>query len=566
MQTKNTSHFRFFGNLLGAGLMLLLSNGLPGQDNDTCITCHEDSYFAHKYPHIEVPRVVFSDTVHARFDCVDCHYTGYEDYPHCNKFVAKVNCAECHEKQAQDYRMSGHHQSRRSGNLSAPDCVDCHSMHAIQPPESGLQGRRSVELCSRCHANEAQSARFQLKGNVVESFKTSYHGQMYNLGFEGSRYATCVSCHDNHAILASDQPGSTVGRERIVETCAQCHDGANDHFVGYLTHYSPDDDRHFLLNLVFRSMELLLVSVMVVFGLHTLLWFLITVTRRSKEDHEGHEHRPKGPRKSVIRFKMHERIQHMIMALAFLVLAFTGLPLKFSESTISKWVATHLIGFEQAALLHRVAGVVMLLLFAFHVGLLLWKILVNKRWDYLWGRNSLVPQPRDLVEFWGHLKYFLHLRPRPPAFSRWTYWEKFDYLAVFWGMLVIGLSGLVLMMPLFVTKWLPGWVINACHIVHSEEALLATAFIFVVHFFNTHLRPAAFPMDDSIFTGRVSVDQLKEERPAEYEELVAKGKLAELEAKPLVYWKVVLVRLVGFLFLFTGLALLFWILSSLIFH
>ncbi|MCX7055116.1 MAG: hypothetical protein NTU56_13090, partial [Proteobacteria bacterium] len=97
-------------------------------------------------------------------------------------------------------------------------------------------------------------------------------------------------------------------------------------------------------------------------------------------------------------------------------------------------------------------------------------------------------------------KYFLYQGPRP-SLDRWSYWEKFDYLAVFWGVGMIGVSGLMLWYPDFFTKFLPGWALNAAYIIHSDEALLATGFIFLFHFFHTHLRPESFPMDPVIFTG-----------------------------------------------------------------
>ena len=106
----------------------------------------------------------------------------------------------------------------------------------------------------------------------------------------------------------------------------------------------------------------------------------------------------------------------------------------------------------------------------------------------------MVPQPRDLLDLWAMMKYFLYLGPRP-KFDRFTYWEKFDYMGVFWGVAMIGISGLVLWLPTFFTKFLPGWALNAAYVIHSDEALLATGFIFMFHFFHTHLRPEAFPMD-----------------------------------------------------------------------
>ncbi len=108
--------------------------------------------------------------------------------------------------------------------------------------------------------------------------------------------------------------------------------------------------------------------------------------------------------------------------------------------------------------------------------------------------------------------------PRP-AYGRWTYWEKFDYFAVFWGVAVIGASGLMLWFPKVFSRVLPGWLINAAFIVHSDEALLAVGFIFVFHFFNTHLRPESFPMDPVIFTGVAPFKDYKQERPRAIEDL-----------------------------------------------
>jgi hypothetical protein len=129
------------------------------------------------------------------------------------------------------------------------------------------------------------------------------------------------------------------------------------------------------------------------------------------------------------------------------------------------------------------------------------------------------------------LRYFFYLGPRP-KFDHWTYWEKFDYYAVFWGIPVIGLSGLVLWFPWFFTSFLPGWALNVAMIVHGEEALLAVGFIFTFHFFHNHLRPENFPMDTVIFTGKMTLTRFKDERPAEYERLVSEGRLGEILTDP----------------------------------
>ena len=127
----------------------------------------------------------------------------------------------------------------------------------------------------------------------------------------------------------------------------------------------------------------------------------------------------------------------------------------------------------------------------------------------------MVPQPRDLTDLVQHVRWFVGRGPRP-QFDRYTYWEKFDYWAVFWGMGIIGGSGLLLWFPVFFARFVPGWVFNVALLIHGEEALLAVGFIFTIHFFNGHLRPEKFPMDPVIFTGRITVDELQHERPAEY--------------------------------------------------
>jgi hypothetical protein len=161
---------------------------------------------------------------------------------------------------------------------------------------------------------------------------------------------------------------------------------------------------------------------------------------------------------------------------------------------------------------------------AYHLGNLFVRWVFNKERGLLWGTNSMVPQPRDFSDFFANIRYFFYLGERPSG-DRWTYFEKFDYLAVFWGVMIIGLSGLMLWFPGLFTSFLPGWTLNAAYVVHSDEALLATGFIFVFHFFHTHLRPESFPMDLVIFTGKMSLQRFKSERALEYQRLVDNNEL-----------------------------------------
>jgi len=157
---------------------------------------------------------------------------------------------------------------------------------------------------------------------------------------------------------------------------------------------------------------------------------------------------------------------------------------------------------------------------------------LRRVWAALFGPDSMVPSWQDWRDFIAHQKWFFGKGPRP-QFDRWTYWERFDYFAVFWGVAIIGATGLLLWFPELFTHVLPGWLLNVATIIHSDEALLAVGFIFTVHFFNTHFRPEKFPMDTVIFTGTVPLEEFKRDRPAEYQRLAASGELEQrLEPAP----------------------------------
>ena len=233
----------------------------------------------------------------------------------------------------------------------------------------------------------------------------------------------------------------------------------------------------------------------------------------------------------IVRFGRADRIQHVVLLVSFLGLAATGLPLLFSDALWAGPLARLFGGFVAAGILHRIFATVLIGVFFVHVARIALRMVRGDR-GLLWGPTSLVPQPRDLTDLYGHLRWFLRLGPRP-AFGRYTYWEKFDYWAVFWGMLIIGSSGLMLWFPEFFAIFLPGWVFNVALFVHGEEALLAVAFIVTIHFFNSHMRPHKFPMDMVMFTGVVPEDEYQRERPLEVARLKAAGALeSRLGAPP----------------------------------
>ncbi len=270
--------------------------------------------------------------------------------------------------------------------------------------------------------------------------------------------------------------------------------------------------------------------------------------------------------KQYRRFSDLYRTLHILMIVSFMALALTGMTLKFSYTGWAAVLSRLLGGFETAGYIHRLAAVLMFGIFVTHIrDLVRQKRKSSTTWrEFVFGPDSLLFNRNDLRELFGNIKWFLNLGPRP-AYGRWTYWEKFDYFAVFWGIAVIGSTGLLLWFSEFFTHFLPGWLINVATIIHSDEALLATGFIFTVHFFNTHLRPERFPMDTVIFTGRMPLEELEQDKPAEYKKLVEEGRLAEHLVDPLPPVVIHTIRIFAWTALSIGFGMVVWIVYAMLF-
>ncbi len=263
------------------------------------------------------------------------------------------------------------------------------------------------------------------------------------------------------------------------------------------------------------------------------------------------------------RFRLYHRVLHGMVIISFIGLALTGMSLKFAVAPWGQWLSHAMGGPMVARALHRFFAIVTFMYFGLHLAYIIRQMILRGPRTVLWGPDSMMPQPRDFKQLFQNLRHFVGLGPAP-RFDRWSYWEKFDYFAVFWGVAIIGLTGLMLWFPTFFTRFLPGSWINGAIIIHSDEALLAVGFIFVVHFFNTHLRPGKFPMDKVIFTGRVTEEELKNERPEEYERLMRSGRLDSLRAGAPRPWLVSFARVVGFIAVFLGVCLIVLIIWSML--
>jgi cytochrome b subunit of formate dehydrogenase len=262
-----------------------------------------------------------------------------------------------------------------------------------------------------------------------------------------------------------------------------------------------------------------------------------------------------------MRFTRAQRYLHAVLFTTFLGLAGTGLPLRFSQSYWARGLASSVGGFGAILFFHKFCAVVLTLAFLYHVKDIFTRGLVHREKGIFWGATSMVANWKDVKDLFGHLRWFVGLGPKP-RFERYAYWEKFDYWAVFWGMVVIGFSGYAMWFAPFFARFLPGWALNAVLVIHSEEGLLAILFIFSIHFVNTHLRPDSFPMDMVIFTGVESEEEFETKRPEEYQRVASQGKLeTRISEKPAI-WLVNFSRVAGFTAILIGLVLLVLTLSA----
>jgi cytochrome b subunit of formate dehydrogenase len=553
----------------------------------TCAQCHSNPGLTREYQ-MKFPEAAahYMESIHGRAllvkglivapSCNDCH--GVHDIkrdrdresPISHANVAKT-CGKCHIKVEAVYEKSVHGQLLARDEKNGPVCTTCHTAHEVEPPRTGHFKMASDQKCGGCHRDR------------LEHYRDTYHGKAIALGRPNvaSDVAACYDCHGHHDVLPPSNPASRLSKTNILATCQQCHPGATIGFTDYKPHANPLDKKNYpVLHAVFLGMTGLLVGTFAFFGLHTLAWLVraFYLFQHDTKTFREAKIKTQEDEECFTRFVPFERFLHFLVVTSFLLLVITGMPLKFYYAGWARAIFAVIGGAETARTLHRFAAVVTFIYFTLHVASLVGKAWKGRKslrhaadgkfhfqqlWQVLFGPDSMMPTFQDWRDFVAHNKWFFGKGPKP-QFDRWTYWEKFDYFAVFWGVAIIGSSGLLMWFPEFFTRFLPGWMLNVALIIHSDEALLAAGFIFSIHFFNTHFRIEKFPMDTVIFSGRVSKTEMLHDRKRWYDRLVAEGKLDQHRVRDeWLRWKNI-ARFFGYLFFSLGMLLLLLIIYAMI--
>jgi cytochrome b subunit of formate dehydrogenase len=220
--------------------------------------------------------------------------------------------------------------------------------------------------------------------------------------------------------------------------------------------------------------------------------------------------------KEFLRFNMLVRLQHIIMFVSVVILILTGLPLKFHHFGISVPLLGLFGGVGGSRFMHRAGAAGLIFVGAFHLlYIIAWR---EGRRDF-W---LLIPRPRDLFDVIRQIKYYLGLTKERALFGRFSYVEKFDYWAVYWGMVIMIGSGAILWWFDVAMQFLPKFFVDIAKEAHSDEGLLATLAITIWHFYNVHLNPSTFPMSWTWWTGKLSKKDMLHHHPLEYEAIAAR--------------------------------------------
>jgi formate dehydrogenase gamma subunit len=223
----------------------------------------------------------------------------------------------------------------------------------------------------------------------------------------------------------------------------------------------------------------------------------------------------------VVRFSLSQRIEHFLTMVVFTLLCLTGLPQKFFDTGWAAALVSFFGGIDATRWIHRISGIVLALSTVVHFANGIHAML-SKR-----VRFTMVPTRQDFDDAILQLRYYLGMTDKHPQYDRFDYKQKFEYWGLVAGNIIMVATGFILFFPTETATILPGEIIPAAKVAHSNEGLMAFLVITIWHIFNAHLNPDVFPFDASIFTGKVSRERMLHEHPLELARMEGKS-VAEL--------------------------------------
>ncbi len=474
--------------------------------------------------------------------------------------AGQSNCLYCHDEPVfrvpegiQSGRFLGGRGSLGSGLVGcdpATRCDTCHNetlpldteyftRHVLGRLQPTRPLRQLAQICAVCHSDREVIAQ-QGGHDAVASYLHSFHGKAALLG--STETATCIDCHaspsgDVHLMLAASHPQSSVHETQLPHSCrtTECHPGAAPGISAASVHLNIDPTVRSVEFYVAAGFIILTAGVMVVYFLMIHLELLNTIFRRWDRDHAQRVElarkvnaHPIG-RQLLTRMSVHERIQHWVLVVLFLLLVISGMPLKFADREWASWMIELQGGLPNARWIHRAAGTLSIVAFFYHIGYIAFAVAEKIRrlraegsQEPVWRialRGRMVATRDDLRHFLHLFQFLLFWRKHRPKFPHFNFMQKFEHWAVFWGMPILGLSGLVLWQAAYVVEYATGRALNFAYIIHTYEAYLAFVHVAVVHMFGAIFAPSVFPMSFGTFTGQIPPEEVAEGHAGQLDEV-----------------------------------------------
>ncbi len=496
-----------------------------------CTVCHEVAAPAGEVPR-SVPESaclrchVGTPTAHAGISppprCVECH-----DFSVPARGIAPPDpeppgflCGACHEAELGALLAGGHGGSSTAGD--APTCASCHELHDPGDTRADVRRRAVQETmrCIGCHESEAVVGPYALTPFVGASYADDFHGATVRfLAAEDADTSEadvllCSDCHGAHDVRVLE-------RAEIAPVCARCHADAGDRLASAWLGHRPVGPRNATLVWLVRVFYLFLIPFMLGGLLLNIAFHLVDQRRRGARvrDSEGLRRlldrlrgRAVPSLETVLRFTRLERAEHAGAMATFILLVLTGLPQTRPDLPLARGIIGLFGGIWNTRLIHRIVGFTFVALMVVHVTRAVVAAVRRRRLP------AMVPVRKDFADVLQTFRHYLFRAPLPRV-AKFDFSQKFEYWGLFLGGLVMSGTGIALVFPELVTQVLPGVVLAALRVMHGLEATFAVLVIVLWHSYGVVLRPEIFPLDTSIFTGRMDVRRLEHEHELEYERL-----------------------------------------------
>jgi cytochrome b subunit of formate dehydrogenase len=215
--------------------------------------------------------------------------------------------------------------------------------------------------------------------------------------------------------------------------------------------------------------------------------------------------------RTYLRFPLSRRIEHIALMASFITLALTGLPQKYAASPISVSIVQALGGIENLRAIHHFTSIIVMFVIIYHLLVLGYKVFVLRT---PWSMMLSIQDMKDALQA---LLYNIGIAKTYPRMGRYTFEEKFEYWAFVWGYTIMGITGFIMWNPITATTYLPGEFVPAAKAAHGGEAVLAVLAIIVWHMYGVNIKH----YNRSIFTGKISEEEMLHEHPKELEDIQA---------------------------------------------